>query len=178
MVHEGSFFLFMDHFILCLLFVFLSPEIAIYGIMKRFCLFCLCLLGFSVWGASDQVVEKVLDIFEADSLPGSNVAVTADSDSVHLSTVKKELAAARLNEANLRMEIEQMKLAAYTADSVKLASQRRRIDSLRHETRGVPVVVDGDTLFYFYAKRGGDILPSSVQRTWRMILRPWANALT
>ena len=44
-------------------------------------LFCLCLLGFSVWGASDQVVEKVLDIFEADSLPGSNVAVTADSDS-------------------------------------------------------------------------------------------------
>lgn len=136
--------------------------------MKRFCLFCLCLLCLSVWGASAQVVEKVLDIFGADSLSNSKVAVTADSDSVHLSTVKKELAAARLNEANLRMEIEQM----------KLASQRRRIDSLRHETRGVPVVVDGDTLFYFYAKRGGDILPSSVQRTWRMILRPWANALT
>lgn len=123
--------------------------------MKRFCLFCLCLLCLSVWGASAQVVEKILDIFGADSLSNSKVAVTADSDSVHLSTVKKELAAARLNEANLRMEIEQMKLAAYTADSVKLASQRRRIDSLRHETRGVPVVVDGDTLFYFYAKRGG-----------------------
>lgn len=142
----------------------------------------LFILSVPAWllcvGASAQVVEKVLDIFGADSLPGSNVAVTADSDSVHLSTVKKELAAARLNEANLRMDIEQMKLAAYTADSVKLASQRRRIDSLRHETRGVPVVVDGDTLFYFYAKRGGDILPSSVQRTWRMILRPWANALT
>lgn len=123
--------------------------------MKRFCLFCLCLLCFSVAGTSAQVVEKVLDIFGADSLPNSKVAVTADSDSVHLSAVKKELAAARLNEANLRMEIEQMKLAAYTADSVKLANQRRRIDSLRHETRGVPVVVDGDTLFYFYAKRGG-----------------------
>lgn len=95
--------------------------------MKRFCLFCLCLLCLSVWGASAQVVEKVLDIFGADSLSNSKVAVTADSDSVHLSTVKKELAAARLNEANLRMEIEQMKLAAYTADSVKLASQRRRI---------------------------------------------------
>lgn len=81
--------------------------------MKRFCLFCLCLLCLSVWGASAQVVEKVLDIFGADSLSNSKVAVTADSDSVHLSTVKKELAAARLNEANLRMEIEQMKLAAY-----------------------------------------------------------------
>ena len=70
-----------------------------------------------------------------------------------------------------------MKLAAYTADSVKLASQRRRIDSLRHETRGVLVVVDGDTLFYFYAKRGGHT-PQQRQRTWRMTLRPWANALT
>ena len=85
----------MDHFILCLLFVFLSPEITIYSIMKRFCLFCLCLLCLSVWGASAQVVEKVLDIFGADSLSNSKVAVTADSDSVHLSTVKKELAAAR-----------------------------------------------------------------------------------
>ena len=49
--------------------------------MKRFCLFCLCLLCLSVWGASAQVVEKVLDIFGADSLSNSKVAVTADSDS-------------------------------------------------------------------------------------------------
>ena len=128
--------------------------------MKRFCLFCLCLLCLSVWGASAQVVEKVLDIFGADSLSNSKVAVTADSDSVHLSTVKKELAAARLNEANLRMEIEQMKLAAYTADSVKLALQKQRIDSLRTVTPGIPVVVEKDTLFYLYAKRGG-IRPNS-----------------
>ena len=53
------------------------------------------------------------------------------------------------------MEIEQMKLAAYAADSVKLASQKQRIDSLRQVTLGVPVVVDEDTLFYLYAKRGG-----------------------
>ena len=49
--------------------------------MKRFCLFCLCLLCFSVAGTSAQVVEKVLDIFGADSLSNSKVAVTADSDS-------------------------------------------------------------------------------------------------
>lgn len=100
-----------------------------------------------------QVVDRVLGILGADSLPAHTVAKT-DSDSVLLATVREELAAARLNEANLRMEIEQMKLATYAADSVKLARQKQRIDSLRHQTQGVPVV-DGDTLFYLYAKRGG-----------------------
>lgn len=142
----------------------------------------LFILSVPAWllcvGCTDQVVEKVLDIFEADSLPGSKRGGNGGLRFGSLVDCEKGTGGCRLNEANLRMEIEQMKLAAYTADSVKLASQRRRIDSLRHETRGVPVVVDGDTLFYFYAKRGGDILPSSVQRTWRMILRPWANALT
>ena len=84
------------------------------------------------------------------------MAVSAvDSDSVRLTKVQEELAAVRLNEANLRMEIEQMKLTAYAADSVKLARQKQRIDSLRQVTQGVPVIVDDDTLFYFYAKRGG-----------------------
>ena len=62
---------------------------------------------------------------------------------------------ARLNEANLRMEIEQMKLKYDAADSLKLAKQRLRIDSLRRMTPGVPVVVEGDTLYYLFAKRGG-----------------------
>lgn len=99
------------------------------------------------------MVEKVLDIFGTDSV--SEVSAMPDSDVVSLNAVREELAAARLNEANLRMEIEQMKLATYAADSVKMARQKLRIDSLRHVTRGVPVVVEEDTLFYFYAKRGG-----------------------
>lgn len=123
--------------------------------MKKFYLSFLFLLGLSVSGLSAQVVEKVLDILGKDSLPASAAAVTADPDSVSLAAVRQELAAAKLNEANLRMEIEQIKLAAYAADSLKLAGQKQRIDSLRQEVTGVPVVVEGDTLFYFYAKRGG-----------------------
>lgn len=123
--------------------------------MKKFYLSFLFLLGLSVSGLSAQVVEKVLDILGKDSLPASAAAVTADSDSVSLAAVRQELAAAKLNEANLRMEIEQIKLAAYAADSLKLAGQKQRIDSLRQEVAGMPVVVEGDTLFYFYAKRGG-----------------------
>lgn len=122
--------------------------------MKKFRLFCLCLLCLPAVGVSAQVMDKVLDILGTDSL--SVVAgVRTDTDSVTLDKVREELAAARLNEANLRMEIEQMRLVTYAADSVKLARQKQRIDSLRHQTKGMPVVVEEDTLFYFYAKRGG-----------------------
>lgn len=122
--------------------------------MRRIRLLCLCLLCCQALLLPAQVVDRVLGILGADSLPAHTIA-KIDSDSVLLATVREELAAARLNEANLRMEIEQMKLATYAADSVKLARQKQRIDSLRHQTQGVPVVVDGDTLFYLYAKRGG-----------------------
>jgi len=72
-----------------------------------------------------------------------------------MADMRKELEEARLSEANMRMEMEQMRLKAFAADSVKLAQQRARIDSLRQFTPGVPVVVEGDTLFYLYTKRGG-----------------------
>lgn len=123
--------------------------------MKTFRFYFFCLLFLSVSGVSAQVVEKVLDIFSGDSLSAPVAVSAVDSDSVRLTKVQEELAAVRLNEANLRMEIEQMKLTAYAADSVKRTRQKQRIDSLRQVTQGVPVIVDDDTLFYFYAKRGG-----------------------
>lgn len=123
--------------------------------MKGIRLLCFWLLLLPVSGASAQLVEKVLHILDEDSLRAAS-AVRADSDSaVQLSVIKQELEASRLNEANLRMEVEQLKLAGFAADSVKLAQQKLRIDSLRKVTPGVPVVVEGDTLFYLYAKRGG-----------------------
>lgn len=123
--------------------------------MKTFRFYFFCMLFLSVSGVSAQVVEKVLDIFAGDSLSAPVAVSAVDSDSVRLTKVQEELAAVRLNEANLRMEIEQMKLTAYAADSVKRTRQKQRIDSLRQVTQGVPVIVDDDTLFYFYAKRGG-----------------------
>lgn len=123
--------------------------------MKTFRFYFFCLLFLSGSGVSAQVVEKVLDIFAGDSLSAPVAVSAVDSDSVRLTKVQEELVAVRLNEANLRMEIEQMKLTAYAADSVKRTRQKQRIDSLRQVTQGVPVIVDDDTLFYFYAKRGG-----------------------
>lgn len=122
--------------------------------MKGIRALCLWLLLLPAGGASAQLVEKVLDVFNEDTL-GTVVAQRADTDSVHLLKMKEDLEVARLNEANLRMEIEQMRLKYDAADSLKLAKQRLRIDSLRRMTPGVPVVVEGDTLYYLFAKRGG-----------------------
>lgn len=122
--------------------------------MRKNRLFCLFISLVFTIGASAQLVEKVREFLGDDTLKTHSV-IRSDSDSANIADMKRELEAARLNEANMRMEMEQLKLQVYAADSVKLAQQKLRIDSLRKFTQGVPVVVEGDTLFYIYAKRGG-----------------------
>lgn len=101
-----------------------------------------------------QLGKAVREILTGDSAV-THITVRNDSDSIRMANMKRELEEARLNEANMRMEMEQLRLKAFAADSVKLAQQKARIDSLRQFTPGVPVVVEGDTLFYLYTKRGG-----------------------
>lgn len=122
--------------------------------MKKNRLFGLLLFLLVTNNMCAQLGKAVREILTGDSV-ATRTAVRNDSDSVRMADVKKELEEARLSEANMRMEMEQMRLKAFAADSVKLAQQRARIDSLRQFTPGVPVVVEGDTLFYLYTKRGG-----------------------
>lgn len=117
--------------------------------MKKTRFYCLFIFIIVAGSASAQLVEKVRELLSEDTF------MQVDSDSIDVVEMRKELAAARLNEANMRMEMEQLKLHALAADSVKLVLQKQRIDSLRKFTPGVPVVVEGDTLFYLFAKRGG-----------------------
>ena len=121
--------------------------------MKRWVL--LSLMSFLATGAQAQLEQAVKKIFTGDSIAEVQAAVNRDSDSINLANLRKSLEEARLNEANMRMEMEQMRLRIASADSVKYARQRQRIDSLRRFTQGVPVVVEGDTLFYLFTKRGG-----------------------
>ena len=122
--------------------------------MKKNRLFGLLLFLLVTNNMCAQLGKAVREILTGDSV-ATRTAVRNDSDSVRMADMKKELEEARLSEANMRMEMEQMRLKAFAADYVKLAQQRARIDSLRQFTPGVPVVVEGDTLFYLYTKRGG-----------------------
>lgn len=121
--------------------------------LKRYSILLLMVLLTTT--AHAQLEQAVKDIFLGDTIATGKSSQRKDSDSASLSTLKKSLDEARLNEANMRMEIEQMRLQMAATDSVKLKQQRLRIDSLRKFTKGVPVVAEGDTLFYLYAKRGG-----------------------
>lgn len=102
-------------------------------------------------GVHAQLQEKIGHILGKDSVAAAPVTTP---DSVRLKQMQAALEAARLNEANMRMEMELLRLQSFSADSLKQTEQRIRIDSLRRVTKGVPVVVEGDTLFYLYAKRG------------------------
>ena len=121
--------------------------------MKRIML--VLLMSFGAMGAQAQLEQAVKKIFAGDTIASKHTALKRDSDSAYVANLQKTLEEARLNEANMRMEMEQMKLQMAAADSVKYARQRQRIDSLRQFTKGIPVVADGDTLFYLYTKRGG-----------------------
>ena len=113
------------------------------------------LMSFATIGAQAQLEQAVKKIFAGDSITGVHASMKQGSDSAYVANLQKTLETDRLNEANMRMEMEQMKLQMAAADSVKYARQRQRIDSLRQFTKGIPVVADGDTLFYLYTKRGG-----------------------
>ena len=83
------------------------------------------------------------------------IAEEIKNDSLYIANLKDSLDQSRLSEANVRMELEQLKFSMLSKDSVKRQEQRARIDSLRASTPGVPVVVEEDTLFEFYSNRGG-----------------------
>ena len=121
--------------------------------IKRFALL-LIMASFAV-NVQAQLEQAVKKIFAGDTVATHPTSLRRDSDSARVANLQNSLEEARLNEANMRMEMEQMRLQTMAADSVKLSQQRQRIDSLRQFTKGVPVIAEGDTLFYLFTKRGG-----------------------
>lgn len=121
--------------------------------IKRFALL-LIMASFAV-NVQAQLEQAVKKIFAGDTVATHPTSLRRDSDSARVANLQKSLEEARLNEANMRMEMEQMRLQTMAADSVKLSQQRQRIDSLRQFTKGVPIIAEGDTLFYLFTKRGG-----------------------
>ncbi|MGL5938369.1 MAG: mechanosensitive ion channel family protein [Phocaeicola sp.] len=80
---------------------------------------------------------------------------SSENDSIRIAHLMQELEQAKQNESNTQLELAQLKLETFSADSLKLIKQRATIDSLRQQHKGFPVVVEEDTLFSLYAKRGG-----------------------
>ena len=98
--------------------------------------------------------------FRSHALPsdaGAADSLTTTADSTAVVRLKTELAAARLAEADLKMEVERLRMPI-AADSAERVQRRLRIDSLRRTTQAYPVVVR------LYAKRGGHTPASRAAR--------------
>lgn len=105
------------------------------------------------------LIVPLLTMRAAAQDDGSTQAVAPleqPSDSLRVAQLRDSLEMALIEHANTRMELEQLRFSMLSADSLKRRELMQRIDSLRMSTPGIPVVVEQtDTLFYFYAKRGG-----------------------
>ena len=129
--------------------------------MKLQRIFILCLLALCTISVKAQIGDAILGMFQGkkDSVVVADSAClgagVSNQDSLQVVQLQQMLEEAKLNEANLRMEFEQYKLSILERDSLKRQRQRSLIDSLRRTTHGSPVMVDGDTLFYLYTKKGG-----------------------
>lgn len=111
--------------------------------------------------------EKV-DSSKTDTL---HRLVKYKQDSTQIQEMMLQIQEMKLNEIVLKTELNQA-LSNTTTDSLRKAAQRRSIDSLRALTPGVPVVIDTDTLFILYTKKGG-LTPhkraENIQNTIRQI---------
>jgi small-conductance mechanosensitive channel len=113
--------------------------------------------------------DSLLPVSEENHLDSSGLVLLPDSGQSKI--LQEQLAESKLNEMNLRMEIEQLKLAAYASDSLKTAEQKARIDSLRAITVGFPVVIESDTLFYIYTNKGGLSPAARATQTEKIIIQ-------
>ena len=74
--------------------------------MKRIML--VLLMSFGAMGAQAQLEQAVKKIFAGDTIASKHTALKRDLDSAYVANLQKTLEEARLNEANMRMEMEQM----------------------------------------------------------------------
>ena len=99
-----------------------------------------------------QLIQTAFTEAPADTLSAEGRHMR---DSVRLHEMALQIQEMKLNEILLRNELDNTRNRNHKADSLKIEAQRRSIDSLRAVTPGVPVIVEGDTLFTLYAARGG-----------------------
>lgn len=129
-------------------------------LFRIFILSVILLSNFPSYCQLMQKAEELLHSLNDQSADSArNNALTAEErskqDSVRLHDMELQIQEMKLNEILLRTRLDSVNNHHLVADSIKLAEQRQRIDSLRSITKGVPVLVDGDTLFTLYSERGG-----------------------
>lgn len=121
--------------------------------MKRYIIYIAVLtaLFFISSAAKAQTTDSLASEPTASSAPDYK----RHQDSIRMQELELQLQEMKLNEIVLRNDLNNALYAHTATDSLKKVEQRRSIDSLRNITPGIPVVIEDDTIFTLYAKRGG-----------------------
>ncbi len=152
--------------------------------MRRIIVLTLLLIGVSTFGFElrSQLIRKAGELIHAafDGQPDTtNEAILKNihteeqglSDSVRMLELTLQLQEMKLQEMQLRSDLANALNRNHMTDSLKIARQKQRIDSLRSVTTGVPVIVEGDTLFMVYASRGGQSARDRAETTNEMLMK-------
>ncbi len=99
------------------------------------------------------LLASVILLMAAISIKAQDNTAKADTDSL-VESLQAQLREMKLREMMLTDQLTASGEAA-RQDSVRQAERQKRIDSLRQTTRGIPVVIEGDTLFTIFTSRGG-----------------------
>lgn len=127
-----------------------------------------------------ELIQTAFNDSRTDSLSGApddtlTVGERLKRDSVRLHEMTLQLQEMKMQEIMLRSQLDEARNINNIADSLKLAAQRRSIDSLRATTTGVPVVVESDTLFLLYAGRGGQSAHDRAEMASEILLKIGKN---
>lgn len=140
--------------------------------MSRICFFVVYLLIFpsSVLLSQKSVEAKTEDLALVDGVSNDSLPKSV-KDSMEIEDLKLQIQELKLNEILILAEYDRSIKQSAEADSLKKAKQKAQVDSLRKHTNGIPLVVEGDTLFLLYTKRGGVSPRERVSRAKDVIVK-------
>lgn len=99
--------------------------------------------------------EKTESESKGNVLQDSSSLHKQSKDSLLIQELQVQIQELKLNQILFQNERE----SKGKEDSIKRVRQKMQIDSLRTITKGTPLIIEGDTLLLFYARRGG-VMPS------------------
>ena len=125
--------------------------------------------GVSLFGQNSDGNLLQQGVVDTLSLLGDSLDKNK-KDSLLIEDLKLQIQELKLNEILIHNEYSEGRRQSHEEDSILKARKKAQIDSLRHHTQGVPLVVEEDTLFSLYTKRGGVTPHDRVGRAHEVIM--------
>ena len=114
------------------------------------------------------VVLMIGSLVHAQEPSANTDSLNSEKDSL-VQALLGQIQELQMQSIMMREQLEKSGEAA-RSDSLRLARRKSRIDSLRNITPGAPLIIEGDTLFILYNRRGGITPEARVEDIYEKIM--------